>query len=203
VVLLHALGENSSDWTMVAALLAATYRVYAPDLRGHGASPHPGTYSLELMRSDVLRFLDALDLDDVSLIGHSLGGAVAYLVAEDDAQRVRRLVLEEPPPPLPATPPREVPSGPDGPLSFDWAVLEAITRQRNHPDPAWWDDLVCITAPTLIIAGGPDSHLTQDQLAAMAQRIPDGTSMTIDAGHNVHATRPDAFLAAVVPFLAR
>jgi 3-oxoadipate enol-lactonase len=81
VVLLHALGENSGNWTVIAKVLAATHRVYALDLRGHGASSRPETYSLELMRSDLLGFLDAVDLGDVSLVGHSLGAAVAYLVA--------------------------------------------------------------------------------------------------------------------------
>ncbi len=203
VLLLHALGEDSSDWTEVVEALATSYKVYAPDLRGHGASSHPGTYSLELLCSDVLGLLDALDLDDVRLIGHSVGAAVAYLVAESNPERIRRLVLEEPPPPLPATPPREVPARPDRALAFDWEVVEAITRQRNQPDPDWWDDLASITAPTLVIAGGPTSHLPQDQIAAMAGRIPGSTCVTIDAGHNVHASDADAFLAALLPFLAR
>lgn len=173
------------------------------DLRGHGGSSPPGTYSLELMRSDVLRFLHALDLDDVCLIGHSLGGAVAYLVAAAEPKRVRLLVLEEPAPPLPARPPREVPPRPDGNLSFDWRVVEAITKQRNDPDPAWWNDLRHITARTLVIAGGPDSHLPQDQLAALADRIPDSSYLTIDVGHDVHSTHPEAFLAALLPLLTR
>jgi|GEM_PF-6665970 len=75
VVLLHALGENSSDWNAVVEALAPADRVYALDLRGHEGSSQPGAYSLELMRSDVLGFLHALDLDDVCLIRHSLGGA--------------------------------------------------------------------------------------------------------------------------------
>jgi pimeloyl-ACP methyl ester carboxylesterase len=177
--------------------------VYAVDLRGHGGSSHPGDYSLELMRSDVLGFLRTLNLQEVTLIGHSLGAAVAYLVAEAEPGLVRRLVLEEPPPPLPATPPRVVPGKPSEPLPFDWRVLDAITQQRNHPDPAWWGDLSLITARTLVIAGGTDSHLPQDQIAALAGRIPDAKLVTINAGHNVHTSRPDAYLAELLPFLAR
>jgi hypothetical protein len=141
VVLLHALAEDSSHWSMVIEALISKYRAFALDLRGHGGSSQPGDYSLELMRSDVLEFLRKLKLEEVTLIGHSLGAAVAYLVAEAEPGRVRQLVLEEPPPPLPAIPPRAVPSKPSVPLPFDWRVLDAITQERNHPDPAWWEDL--------------------------------------------------------------
>jgi len=82
-------------------------------------------------------------------------------------------------------------------------VVEAITKQRNDPDPAWWDDLRQVTAATLVIAGGPHSHLPQDQLAALAERIPDSSYLTIDAGHDVHTTHLAAFLAALLPFLTR
>jgi pimeloyl-ACP methyl ester carboxylesterase len=202
-VLLHALGENSNAWGTVLEALTPRCRVYAVDLRGHGGSSQPGDYSLELMRSDVLGFLRTLKLEEVTLVGHSLGAAVAYLVAEAEPGRVRQLVLEEPPPPLPATPPRVVPSKPSEPLPFDWRVLGAIARQRNHPDPAWWEELNLITARTLVVAGGTESHLPQDQIAALAQRIPDAKLVTINAGHNVHTSRPDAFLAELLPFLAR
>jgi pimeloyl-ACP methyl ester carboxylesterase len=96
-----------------------------------------------------------------------------------------------------------VPTKPPEPLPFDWRVLDAITRERNHPEPAWWEDLDLITARTLVIAGGNGSHLPQDQIAALARRIPEATLVIIDAGHNVHASRPEAFLAELLPFLAR
>ena len=201
-VLLHALGEDSNTWSAVVEALTPRHRVFAVDLRGHGGSSYPGDYSLELMCSDVLGFLRTIHLEEVNLIGHSLGGAVAYLVAEAEPGLVGQLVLEEPPPPLPARPPRVVPRKPSDPLAFDWRVLGAIAHQRNHPDPAWWEDLNLITARTLVIAGGTDSHLPQDQIAALAGRITDATLVTIHAGHNVPSTHPDAFLAALLPFLA-
>jgi len=203
VVLIHALAEDSSTWSEVIEALTPTSRVYAVDLRGHGGSSQPEEYSLESMCSDVLGSLRTLNLEEVTLIGHSLGGAVAYLVAEAEPGRVRQLVLEEPPPPLPASPARVVPSKPSVPLPFDWRALDAITQQRNHPDPIWWENLSLITARTLVIAGGADSHLPQEQIAALAGRIPGATLVTVAAGHNVHTDRPDAFLAEVLPFLGR
>ena len=77
MVWLHALGEQSSDWGPVAAALASPWRVYAPDLRGHGASDWPGSYTIEQLTMDLAAFLDALDLDHVVLGGHSVGGPPA------------------------------------------------------------------------------------------------------------------------------
>lgn len=201
MVLLHALGEDGSDWVSATAVLARTHRVYAPDLRGHGRSAWPGLYSLELMREDVLAFLDAFHLDKITMIGHSMGAVVAYLVAESRPGAVAQLVLEEPAAPLPANPPRQVGEPPEGEQPFDWNVVAAMVEQRNHPDPAWWDDLSQVTARTLVIAGGPSSHLSQDEIRTLAHRIPGARLVTIDAGHEVHAARLADFLAAVDSFL--
>ncbi|MZD04313.1 alpha/beta fold hydrolase, partial [Streptomyces sp. SID5785] len=97
LVLLHALGEDSRDWAGVTPALAATRRVHALDLRGHGASDRPGSYALEAVRDDVLAYLDAAGLDRIDLVGHSMGGVVACLLAAHRPHRVRRLVLEDVP----------------------------------------------------------------------------------------------------------
>src|SRR5437763_1002511 len=92
-----------------------------------------------------------------------------------------------------------------GESGADWHDLAGrlATGWRGYaPDPAWWDRLSVITAPTLVVAGGPDSHLPQDQLAALAARIPHGRLVTIPAGHLVHAAQPAAFLSALHGFLA-
>jgi 3-oxoadipate enol-lactonase len=95
LVLLHALGEDATGWDAVAPVLAQSRRVYALDLRGHGRSSWPGDYSLELMQADVLHFLDELGHGRVDLVGHSMGGIVAYLLASGYPQRLARLVLED------------------------------------------------------------------------------------------------------------
>jgi pimeloyl-ACP methyl ester carboxylesterase len=56
-------------------------------------------------------------------------------------------------------------------------------------------------APTLVIGGGPTSHVPQDELARLAERLPAGRFVTIPAGHLIHTERPARFLAAVTPFL--
>ncbi|WP_327191515.1 alpha/beta fold hydrolase [Streptomyces xinghaiensis] len=199
LVLLHGLGESAADWDPVAAGFARHWHVLAPDLRGHGRSDWPGEYTPEAMRDDVVGFLDALGLGRVDLIGHSLGGVVAYLLAAAHPERVGRLVLEDVPAPFPREP--SPVARPAGPLPFDWAAVTAVRSRMDRPDPEWWDRLGDITAPVLAVAGGPDSTVPQDRIGLMAERIPDFRMVTVPAGHLVHATRPAEFTEAVLRFL--
>jgi len=173
--------------------------VFAVDLRGHGGSGRPGNYSFELMRDDVVAVLEALDLHNVILVGHSMGGVVAYLVALAQPRRLARLVIEDAPPPYPRR--RALPERPPGELPFDWAVVPAIAGQVNDPSRRWWTRLPEITVPTLLIGGGDGSHIPQELLAEAAELIPDSTLVTVKAGHNVHADAPDQFLNTVTSWL--
>ncbi len=188
MVLLHALGEKAASWDEVALLFATRFRVVALDLRGHGTSTWPGIYSLPLMRDDVLGVLDALDLQDLVLVGHSMGGTVAYLVAQAQPGRIARLVVEDAPPPFPRE--RPVPARPAGELPFDWDVVPAIVEEVNDPSMRWWKHLPEVTAPTLLVGGGPTSHIPQDLLVDVSRAVPDCSVVTIPVGHDVHESEP-------------
>jgi len=135
-----------------------------------------------------------------TLVGHSMGGTVAYLMAQQHPSRIDRLILEDTPPPSPRAT-QASPTRPEVDLPFDWAVIPAITDQLNNPDPTLWDRLIDITAPTLIIVGGPRSVIPQDSLKEVAMRIPTCSMKTIPVGHHVHKGRPEEFNAAVAAFL--
>lgn len=201
LVLLHALGEGRGDWAAVVDRLAQHFRVVAVDLRGHGDSDWPGTYSFQLMAEDVLRLLDHLGLTQVTLLGHSMGGSVAYLIAEQSPGHIERLIIEDVPPPFVRE--RPIPERPAGELDFDWAVVPAIVSEVSLGNPTMWDRLGSITAPTLLVGGGPASHIPQEKLQEVADRIPDCLLVTIPAGHLVHATRPTDFTDAVLGWVTR
>ncbi len=211
-VLLHGGGSSSASWhRLTAALAAAGHHVVAADLRGHGASSRSADYPLAAFADDIGALLDTLDITSCALVGHSLGGYVASLIAERQPARVTRLVLEEPGVPARDETGSAGLSGPQFALAaiaglvrhrgFDRKAVVSAVRQLRAPDPAWWDGLASISANTLVICGGSASHIPQGLLAQAARSIPDSQLVTIPAGHRVHSKSPQEFLAAVLPFL--
>ncbi|MFF9342778.1 alpha/beta fold hydrolase [Streptomyces sp. NPDC014773] len=200
LVLVHGRGESATTWGPVMEDLAADHRVYAVDLRGHGLSDRPGGYGFDVFRDELGGFLRALGLTGATVVAHSMGAGAACLLAQREPALVGRLVLEEPPAFVPLDPPRPVAAPPEGRPAFDWGIVPATDAQLNAPDPAWRAGLPAITAPTLVLAGGPASHIPQEQLAGLAAAIPDARLVTIEAGHLVHEARPAAFLAAIREF---
>jgi pimeloyl-ACP methyl ester carboxylesterase len=93
LVLLHGLLGSSRNWQSAGADLAGTYHVFALDLRNHGRSPHAEVMTYAAMVDDVLAWMDAHGLARVTLLGHSMGGKVAMLLACRNPQRVERLII--------------------------------------------------------------------------------------------------------------
>jgi pimeloyl-ACP methyl ester carboxylesterase len=174
--------------------------VYAVDLRGHGLSDWPGRYGFDVFRDELRGFLTVLGLTGADVVGHSMGGAAALLLAAAEPGLVGRLVLEEAPAFVPLDPPRGRVPRPEGPLGLDWGVVHATDAQLDAPDPAWRAGCAAIAAPTLLLGGGRDSHLPQEQLSSLARLIPDCRLVTVETGHLIHASRPETFLAALRDF---
>lgn len=90
IVLLHGFCGSAEYWEKVIPGLTAHYRVIAPDLRGHGASDAPlGAYTIEQMADDVLSLLNALEIPECYLLGHSLGGYITLSFAQRHASRLK------------------------------------------------------------------------------------------------------------------
>ncbi len=95
LLFLHGFGMSARVWDPFAEALAGRYRVLALDARGHGDSDHDPEfrYSHAAVTRDVECVADALGLERLSLVGHSMGGFAAMRLAARQPGRVERLVL--------------------------------------------------------------------------------------------------------------
>jgi pimeloyl-ACP methyl ester carboxylesterase len=93
-VLLHGLGSSSADWALQLPAFTPRYRVITLDLRGHGRSlDNTWAYSVAQMAEDVAGLLEELAVPPAHVVGLSLGGCVAQLLAVRRPAAVRSLVL--------------------------------------------------------------------------------------------------------------
>lgn len=97
VVLLHGLSGNGASWAPMARALETDFDVVMPDARGHGGSsaPHHG-YRYDDLASDVVGLIGGLNLSRPVLLGHSMGGMTAAVVASRAASLLRGLILVDP-----------------------------------------------------------------------------------------------------------
>lgn len=97
IVLLHGFGGDASTWSNIQTALEAKHRTIAFDLPGHGAAVDwPEIGHAGLSAKAVSAALDGLSLERVHLVGHSMGGAIATLIALRAPQRIASLTLLAP-----------------------------------------------------------------------------------------------------------
>ncbi|WP_256761223.1 alpha/beta fold hydrolase [Cohnella sp. WQ 127256] len=94
IILLHGYCGSHRYWDEVMPLLAPFGRVIAPDIRGHGkSSASESQYAMDQLADDLMELLDELNIDQVNLFGHSLGGYIALAFAEKYPERLLTLGL--------------------------------------------------------------------------------------------------------------
>ncbi|HUZ72565.1 MAG TPA: alpha/beta fold hydrolase [Stellaceae bacterium] len=93
VLILHGLFGAGANWTTVAHHLAARFRVVTLDLRNHGASPWAEPMDYAAMAEDVAAFMAARGIGRAALVGHSMGGKAAMVLALTEPHLVERLVV--------------------------------------------------------------------------------------------------------------
>ncbi len=97
VVLLHGLTGSGACWSPLARALEAEYDIIMPDARAHGNSSTPlEGYRYENLANDVMELMDRLELAAPVILGHSMGGMTAAMVASRLGTVVRGVILADP-----------------------------------------------------------------------------------------------------------
>jgi pimeloyl-ACP methyl ester carboxylesterase len=139
IVFLHGLMGNLAVWHLkIVPILRHHFRVTTVDLRGHGYSDMPATgYSVDDLAGDLLGLLDALEIGQADLVGHSYGADIALCFALHHPGRVKRVVAIGPGCrrwPRPASSATGM-AGPTGPIPC--GAPDSRCLQRRRPTSAF------------------------------------------------------------------
>ncbi len=93
LIILHGLFGSARNWHTLAQKLAERYRVWAVDLRNHGQSFWSPQMEYEVLAADVAALMDAQELAHAMVMGHSMGGKTAMVLALQQPERVDKLVV--------------------------------------------------------------------------------------------------------------
>ena len=94
LLMLHGLGSSGDDWWFQTPAFSPHFRVILPNLRGHKqSSTLPGPISIDTLAADIAQVLNTLEIAQAHVLGLSLGGAVAQLLAIHFPARVNKLIL--------------------------------------------------------------------------------------------------------------
>ena len=93
MIILHGLFEMSDTWVGFAKHWAGDFQVILPDLRNHGFSPHSPEHNSKVMADDILELAQDLKLNNIILIGYSMGGRVAMNFTQRFTHFVKKLIV--------------------------------------------------------------------------------------------------------------
>jgi pimeloyl-ACP methyl ester carboxylesterase len=227
LVLIHGAGGSHLHWPGVLRNLAQA-DVYALDLPGHGRSGVKGRSSIADYADSVLGFMDALGLDSVIPIGHSMGSAIALALALKVPDRVDGLILVGSGARLRVLPALLAGTledfGPtvktiveycygggaaDGMKRAAVGQMLELSPQVVHDDFAACDafdvmeNLGAVRAPTLVVTGAEDIMTPPKYARYLAEHIPDSRLVLVEgAGHMVMLEQPETVAQATSEFLS-
>ncbi|MCB0515462.1 MAG: alpha/beta fold hydrolase [Chitinophagales bacterium] len=124
LLILHGLFGMLDNWQYLARAWSDTVNVYALDLRNHGKSPHLLEMDYYLMAEDIIAFVEENALQNVSILGHSMGGKVAMQAAVSAPELFEKLIVVD-------IAPKDYPSGHDDVFKALFAVNLVEIQSRN------------------------------------------------------------------------
>ncbi|TDE47086.1 alpha/beta fold hydrolase [Flavobacterium rhamnosiphilum] len=95
LLILHGFLGMSDNWKTLGTQFAADFQVHMLDLRNHGRSLHSEEFSYEVMVQDVFEYCEANNLENINVIGHSMGGKVAMLLVTTHPELVSKLIVAD------------------------------------------------------------------------------------------------------------
>ena len=93
LIIIHGLFGSADNWRSMAKYFSRFYHVISVDLRNHGRSPHSEQQDFSVMAEDIKELCEAMELGQVSILGHSLGGKVAMMFADMYPEQVSKLIV--------------------------------------------------------------------------------------------------------------
>jgi pimeloyl-ACP methyl ester carboxylesterase len=230
-VLVHGGGHGGWCWQRTARVLRAMgHEVYSPTLTGFGERCHLGhpEQPFQTFLDDITNVLEFEDLQDVVLVGHSMGGVIVPRVAQLASARIRQVVwlaavvcqdgetlLEA----VPQTPEiaDAVTIHDDGTIEQDNAKLTAavlsdgtladqawvLARHRTYPpaalvEPGRLSQFLELSLPTGYVIAGRDVTIPPALATAFADRLPGTRRAEVDSSHDCMISRPQETAAALV-----
>jgi len=229
LLLTHGYSSTSAMWQGQVAALSKHHKLVLWDMRGHGLSDYPddpASYSEALTVADMAALLDEVGAESAIVGGLSLGGYMSLAFHRTHPERVRALLIIDTGPGFKKDDARDAwntraHATADRFEREGLTVLQSASRERSsvshrdasglaraargmltQRDAAVMLSLPDIKVPSLIVVGADDTPF----LAAsdyMAAKIPGAAKVVIpSAGHAVNIDQPQAFVDAVLPFLA-
>ena len=211
IVHVHGFGISGTYLEPTAALLAARYRTFIPDLPGMGRSiRRDHTLDLPGLAAALLAYLDAVGVHRATFVGNSLGCPIIVEVAATAPERIDRAVLvspaggpnnrplfralrqmavdglREPPSMLPIAARDYLHFGVLQSLSLFGAMTRYPTLERLHH----------LTAPTLVVAGIRDPLVRHDRMRVLDQ-LPNVTAVRVPGAHALNYSAPELIAGLV------
>jgi esterase len=238
LIILHGLFGSSDNWQTLAKKWAENFRIILVDQRNHGHSPKSDAFSYELMRHDLEKLVDDLQLTYFNLMGHSMGGKTAMHYAIHNPEKIKKMMVVD-------IGPKQYPSHHDiileglnaidltvvksrkeaedilGNYIQDFSVKQFLLKNLYWEIPgeqmAWRINIPVIQreiknilqevpsqtcdVQTLFVRGEKSNYILESDFENIKQQFTNSEILTIhDAGHWIHAEKPQEFYTTVLNY---
>ncbi|MFQ3183078.1 MAG: esterase [Alteromonas macleodii] len=228
ILIAHGLFGSGRNWGVIAKRLSDQFHVICPDMRNHGASPWFSSQSYADMANDLSALLDQPTL----IVGHSMGGKAAMVLALEYPHLISKLVVVDIAPvayphsqsqhidAMRAVDLSEVEKRTDVAKTLDPEVRDFLLQSLDVKNKKWVLNLNVLAAemhkiigfpdvsgsfagPTLFLSGGDSHYVTPEYRPVIKNLFPSARFAKIpDAGHWLHAQKPREFEATLRAFFA-